>query len=96
MIELIQEYWRNYLYTDGFRTTGVAITLWLLVVSIGLGFCLSVPLAVARVSKRKWLSGAVWLGEVLHWQDVAAIGLMLVAIASVLWPARRARDAQAA
>ncbi|WP_334043486.1 ABC transporter permease [Burkholderia ambifaria] len=61
MIELIQEYWRNYLYTDGFRITGVAITLWLLVVSIGLGFCLSVPLAVARVSKRKWLSRAVWL-----------------------------------
>ncbi|WP_396328851.1 ABC transporter permease [Burkholderia anthina] len=61
MIELIQEYWRNYLYTDGFRITGVAITLWLLVVSIGLGFCLSVPLAVARVSKRKWLSSAVWL-----------------------------------
>ncbi|WP_175723287.1 ABC transporter permease [Burkholderia ambifaria] len=61
MIELIQEYWRNYLYTDGFRITGVAITLWLLVVSIGRGFCLSVPLAVARVSKRKWLSGAVWL-----------------------------------
>ncbi|AOI58197.1 amino acid ABC transporter permease [Burkholderia territorii] len=61
MIELINEYWRNYLYTDGFRITGVAITLWLLVVSIGLGFCLSVPLAVARVSKRKWLSGAVWL-----------------------------------
>ncbi|KWA33859.1 ABC transporter permease [Burkholderia territorii] len=61
MIELINEYWRNYLYTDGFRVTGVAITLWLLVVSIGLGFCLSVPLAVARVSKRKWLSGAVWL-----------------------------------
>ncbi|MBJ9939002.1 ABC transporter permease [Burkholderia multivorans] len=61
MIELIQEYWRNYLYTDGYRITGVAITLWLLVVSIGLGFCLSVPLAVARVSKRKWLSRAVWL-----------------------------------
>ncbi|MDR8953692.1 Histidine transport system permease protein HisM [Burkholderia multivorans] len=61
MIELIQEYWRNCLYTDGYRITGVAITLWLLVVSIGLGFCLSVPLAVARVSKRKWLSRAVWL-----------------------------------
>ena len=61
MIELIQEYWRNYLYTDGYRTTGVAITLWLLVVSIGVGFCLSVPLAVARVSKNRWLSGVVWL-----------------------------------
>ena len=61
MIELIQEYWRNYLYTDGYHTTGVAITLWLLAVSIGLGFCLSVPLSVARVSKKKWLAGAVWL-----------------------------------
>ena len=61
MIDLIQEYWRNYLFTDGYRVTGVAITLWLLVVSIGIGFCLSVPLAVARVSKRKWLSSSVWL-----------------------------------
>lgn len=33
-------------------------------------------------------SGAVWLGEVLHWQDHAAVGLMMLAIASVLWPAR--------
>ncbi len=56
MIDLIQEYWRNYLFTDGYRVTGVAITLWLLVVSIGIGFCLSVPLAVARVSKKKWVS----------------------------------------
>jgi len=33
-------------------------------------------------------SGALWLGEVLHWQDWAAVALMVVAIASVLWPAR--------
>ncbi len=33
-------------------------------------------------------SGAVWLGEALHWQDWAAIVLMTGAIASVLWPAR--------
>lgn len=33
-------------------------------------------------------SGAVWLREVLHWQDFTAVGLMVVAIASVLWPAR--------
>ncbi|MGF6242409.1 MULTISPECIES: ABC transporter permease [Paraburkholderia] len=61
MIEIIQEYWRNYLYSDGYRFTGLVITLWLLVVSIGLGFCLSIPLSVARVSKKKWLSGLVWL-----------------------------------
>lgn len=34
-------------------------------------------------------SGAVWLREALHWQDYAAVLLMVVAIASVLWPARR-------
>ena len=40
------------------------------------------------------LSGAWWLNEQLHWQDFAAIALMLAAIASVLLPARAARDAQ--
>jgi drug/metabolite transporter (DMT)-like permease len=33
-------------------------------------------------------SGALWLGEAVHWQDWAAVVLMVVAIASVLWPAR--------
>ena len=31
-------------------------------------------------------SGALWLGEVLHWQDWAAVALMVVAIAAVLSP----------
>ena len=35
-------------------------------------------------------TGAWWLGEVLHWQDWAAVLLMVLAIGSVLWPARRA------
>jgi drug/metabolite transporter (DMT)-like permease len=39
------------------------------------------------------LSGAVWLGEILHWQDFAAIALMLAAIASVLLPPRAPKDA---
>lgn len=33
-------------------------------------------------------AGAWWLGEVLHWQDWAAVALIMLAIASVLWPAR--------
>jgi drug/metabolite transporter (DMT)-like permease len=40
-------------------------------------------------------SGALWLGEILHWQDWAAVVLMVVAIASVLWPTRNPRAAQA-
>lgn len=34
-------------------------------------------------------SGALWLKEAVHWQDWVAVALMMVAIASVLWPARR-------
>lgn len=34
------------------------------------------------------VSGAWWLNEALHWQDGAAIVLVLLAIASVMWPAR--------
>ena len=34
-------------------------------------------------------SGALWLGQVLHWQDWAAVGLMAVAISTVLIPGRR-------
>lgn len=33
-------------------------------------------------------SGALWLGEELHWQDWTAVALMVVAIASVLVPSR--------
>ena len=34
------------------------------------------------------VAGAWWLHEQLHWQDAAAIVLVLVAIASVMWPSR--------
>jgi drug/metabolite transporter (DMT)-like permease len=40
-------------------------------------------------------AGALWLGEVLHWQDHAAVLLMVAAIASVLWPQRSTAGAQA-
>ena len=51
-------------------------------------------LSVMMIPVLGTLSGAWWLDEQLHWQDFAAIVLMLAAIASVLWPARpRARSA---
>ena len=34
-------------------------------------------------------SGALWLDEVLHWQDWAAVALMAVAISTVLIPGAR-------
>ncbi|MCK9796603.1 ABC transporter permease [Pseudomonas sp. MAFF 302030] len=51
MIELIQEYWRPFLFSDGESLTGLAMTLWLLVASIVLGFFLSLPLAIMRTSR---------------------------------------------
>lgn len=61
MIEIIQQYWKAYLWYDGYYVSGVAMSLWLLVVSITVGFVLSVPLAVARVSKNPFVRGPVWL-----------------------------------
>ena len=61
MIEILQQYWQSYLWTDGFQMTGVAMTAWLLVVSIAIGFVLAVPLSIARVSEKLWLRGPVWL-----------------------------------
>jgi len=61
MTELLHDYWRAYLFTDGYQYTGLVITLWLLVVSIAFGFCIAIPLAVARVSNRRFISAPVQL-----------------------------------
>ena len=51
MIELIAEYWKPFLFSDGYSLTGLAMTLWLLVASIVMGFFLSLPLAIMRTSR---------------------------------------------
>lgn len=51
MIELLQEYWRPFLYSDGQHITGLAMTLWLLSASLVIGFLVSIPLSIARVSR---------------------------------------------
>jgi histidine transport system permease protein len=55
MIELLQEYWRPFLYQDGSHITGLAMTLWLLSASIFFGFVMSIPLSIARVSTNVWV-----------------------------------------
>jgi histidine transport system permease protein len=56
MIDLVKQYWQQYLWGTLAHPTGLAITLWLLVASLGLGFILAVPLAVAKASRNWWLS----------------------------------------
>ncbi|KAF1050682.1 MAG: Histidine transport system permease protein HisM [Stenotrophomonas maltophilia] len=59
MIELLQQYGKAFLYSDGYHLTGLAMTLWLLVVSIAFGFCVAIPLSIARVSRNPLLSWPV-------------------------------------
>jgi len=61
MIEIIQEYWKALLWTDGYRFSGVANTLWLLVVSVVLGGCMAVLMSIARVSPIRAIRFPVWL-----------------------------------
>ena len=46
---LVDRYWVRYL-------EGIVITFQLVLVSVGLGAALSLPLALARLSRRRWLS----------------------------------------
>ena len=65
---------------------GVAQPIWL-VLARGLPPVAS-SMSVMMIPVLGTLTGAWWLGERLHWQDGAAIALVLVAIASVMWPTR--------
>lgn len=61
MSEILQQYWQPLLWSDGYRLTGLAMTLWLLISSVVIGGLLALPLAIARVSPRKRFSLPVWL-----------------------------------
>ena len=61
MIAIIQQYGKAFLYSDGYNMTGMAMTLWLLVLALIIGFCLALPLAIIRNTKYFVLRGPVWL-----------------------------------
>ncbi|WP_204319047.1 histidine ABC transporter permease HisM [Pelistega ratti] len=58
---ILNDYWKPFIFWDGTEFSGLAVTLWLLVLSVSLGFVLALPLSIARVSKNRWMSGSVWL-----------------------------------
>ncbi|MGE4451315.1 histidine ABC transporter permease HisM [Castellaniella sp.] len=60
MTDVLEQFWRAYLYASNGSPSGMAVTLWLLVLSVSTGFFISIGLAVARVSSRRWLSIPLW------------------------------------
>ncbi|MGV8924637.1 MAG: ABC transporter permease [Ewingella sp.] len=61
MIEILQQYGKSLLYSDGYRFTGLAVTLWLLISSVVIGGLLAIPMAVGRVSSNKFIRLPIWL-----------------------------------
>lgn len=78
MNEIIHTYWQSFLYFDGDQLSGVAMTLLLLVVSTVGGFLLSIPLALARVSNNRLLSGAVWIYTYLFRSSPLYVQLLII------------------
>ena len=77
---------------------GLKVCLLLLVISVVTGFVLSVPLAVARVSPRRWLSVPVWLYTYVFRGTPLLVQLFVIYYGlaqfeavrnSVLWPLLR-------
>jgi histidine transport system permease protein len=61
MIQIIQQYGLAYLGWDGYHISGLVMTLWLLVLSCAIGFCLALPLAIARNARSPFIWFPVWL-----------------------------------
>ncbi|MCC3703101.1 ABC transporter permease [Rouxiella badensis] len=61
MIDILHQYGMSLLYSDGYRFTGLAVTLWLLISSVVMGGLLAVLLSVGRVSPNRWISMPIWL-----------------------------------
>ncbi len=61
MIEILDEYWKALLWTDGYNITGLAMTLWLLISSVLIGGFFALFLAVGRNSQNKAIKLPIWL-----------------------------------
>ncbi len=62
MIEILKEYWPQYLgIGNGWDVSGLAMTLWILVLTLVIAFLASIPLAILRASSDKRLSRPVQL-----------------------------------
>lgn len=60
MIDVLDQFWRAYLYTQNGSLSGMAVTLWLLVLSVSMGFFIAIFFAVGRVSQRKYIAWPLW------------------------------------
>lgn len=60
MIDVLEQYWQAYLFSQNGNLSGMAVTMWLLVLSVSMGFFISIFFAIGRVSQRKYIAWPLW------------------------------------
>lgn len=60
MNTVLEEFWRAYLYSSNGHLSGLAVTLWLLAISLAFGFVISLFMAIGRNSARFYIAKPVW------------------------------------
>ncbi len=92
MIEIIQEYWKSLLWTDGYRFTGVAITLWLLISSVVMGASWRCfwPSAASRADK--FIQFPIWLFTYIFRGTPLYVQLLVFTPACIPWKSSKARS----
>lgn len=61
MSSVLDEFWRAYLYSSNGHLSGLAVTLWLLAISLAFGFVISLFMAIGRNSTRLYIAKPIWL-----------------------------------
>lgn len=62
MIDIISQYWPQYLGIDNLpQLSGLTMTLWILVTTLVIAFVMSIPLAILRASSSKYINRPVQL-----------------------------------
>ena len=61
MNTVLEEFWQAYLYSSNGQLSGLAVTLWLLAISLAFGFVISLFMAIGRNSARAYIAKPIWL-----------------------------------
>lgn len=69
MIDILMQYGKTFLWSDGYRFAGVAVTMWLLVLSLVFGFMLAHYVDCPCLAEKKYSgcrSGFIPISSVVH------------------------------
>lgn len=78
MIDIVKEFGPNFLWSDGYHWSGLAVTFWLLATSAVTGLCAAVPLALLRTYGPKWVALPIQLYTLLFRGTPLFVQLLII------------------